>query len=472
MTPKTQATQKLDRDFAEAVEIPRAHRPAESLNPELVLARLGLLWQNRRFLARASAVGALLSLALAFLIPAEFQSTTRLMPPDNATTASMAVLAGMSAKGGAGLGNLAGDLLGLKSSGDLFVGVLQSRTVQDRLIERFDLRKVYRERLWERARNKLASNTGISMDRKSGIITITVVDRDPNRAAAMAEAYVAELNRLVAELSTSGARRERLFLEDRLQSVQRDLQVAEEDFSQFASKNMAIDIKEQGRAMVEAAAGLQGRLIAAESELEALRQIYSDNNVRVRSVEAQISELRQQLEKVGGRGEDASTASSTSGDSLYPSIKKLPLLGVTYADLYRRTKVQEAVFEALTQQYELAKVQEARETPSVKVLDAANIPERKSFPPRLVILLAGILLSFALGVTWILGRAHWQQMDSNRPLKVVTLGVYEGARSHLEQASQNGSKLGWVVRNAKRFRKAPTSSQADTRNGNGCTLTR
>src|SRR5262249_54170959 len=188
-------------------------------------------------------------------------------------------------------------LLGLKSSGDLFIGVLQSRTLQDRLIERFHLRKVYHERLEEGARKKLAENTIIYEDRKSAIITITVRDKSPFQAAAIAQAYVDELNQLLSELSTSGAHRERVFLEGRLKSVQQDLETAETDFSQFSSKNMAIDLKEQGKAMVEGAATLQGQLIAAKSELEGLRQIYADGHVRVRAVQARISELKQQLEK-------------------------------------------------------------------------------------------------------------------------------------------------------------------------------
>jgi capsule polysaccharide export protein KpsE/RkpR len=190
---------------------------------------------------------------------------------------------------------------------------------------------------------------------------------------------VEELNRLVADLSTSSARRERVFLEERLQGVSRDLEDAEKNFSQFASKNSAIDVKEQGKAMVEAAATLQGQLIAAQSQLEGFREIYTDNNPRVRTIKARIDELRRQLEKLGGKGESSTDVSSGSGESLYPSIRKLPLLGVTYADLYRRTRVQEAVFETLTKEYEMAKVQEAKEIPTVKVLDTPNVPDRKPF---------------------------------------------------------------------------------------------
>jgi capsule polysaccharide export protein KpsE/RkpR len=134
------------------------------------------------------------------------------------------------------------------------------------------------------ARKALSQHTAISVDRKSQIISITVTDKSPQRAAAISQAYVEELNRLVAGLSTSSARRERIFLEGRLGAVNEDLQAAEKDFSQFASKNTAIDVKEQGKAMVGAAASLQGQLIAAKAQYEGLRQIYTDNNTRVRAV--------------------------------------------------------------------------------------------------------------------------------------------------------------------------------------------
>jgi len=357
------------------------------------------------------------------------------------------MMAALAAKTGSGLGAVAGDLLGVKSSGALFIGILRSRTIEDRLIERFDLKKVYWVRLEEAARQKLAEKTSISEDRKSGIITITVTDGDPKRAAAIAQAYVAELDRLVAELSTSAAHRERVFLEERLTAVKRDLDQASKEFSQFASKNIAIDIKEQGRAMVEAAATLQGHLIAAESELKGLQEIYTPNNVRVRSAQARISELKRQLEKLGGKLTTTEGGDTNSeSNSLYPSIRKLPILGVTYADLYRRTRIQEVVFETLTQQYELAKVQEAKETPSVKVLDSANVPERKSFPPRLLIMFLGTFLALSLGVVWLLGNARWAEVDPEDPRKAFAQEVFEALKAEMPWASQNGSRLGGMTR--------------------------
>src|SRR5216683_2532906 len=400
--------------------LPLAPEPEETRQAnEKSVAHLRLLWKHRRLLARVVFAGIVASTLIALLIPTCYESTARLMPPDNTQTGGLAMAAAALSGGAGGLGGIAGDMLGIKSTSDIFVGILSSRTVQNKLIQQFDLRKIYGDRGMEAASKDLAERTGIAVDRKSQIITLTVTDHDPKRAAAMGQAYVEELNRLVAELSTSSARRERIFLEGRLQAVSKDLESAEKEFSQFSSKNSAIDIKEQGKAMVEAAATLQGHLIAAESELEGLRQTYTDNNVRVRSVRARIDELKHQLEKIGGKGEDASAPAGQQQAALYPSIRRLPLLGVTYADLYRRTRVQEAVFEALTKEYEMAKVQEAKEIPTVMVLDAPNIPEKKSFPPRLLTIFLGTCLGLMFSMTWVFGKTRWEGTEPDDPRKVL-----------------------------------------------------
>jgi uncharacterized protein involved in exopolysaccharide biosynthesis len=229
-------------------------------------------------------------------------------------------------------------------------------------------------------------------------------------------------------LNTSSAHKERVFLEDRLIGVQKDLEAAEKDFSKFASQNTAIDVKEQGRAMIGATAEVEGQLIAAETQLEGLQQIYTPNNVRIRSLQARIDEYRRQLKKMGGTasasaengaGAAGGTGATTDTADLYPSIRQLPILGVTWGDLYRNTKVEEAIFETLTKQYELAKVEEARETPSVKVLDPADLPERKSFPPRTILILFGSLLVFVFAGAWILAKSRWQEIDPQDPEKLL-----------------------------------------------------
>jgi capsule polysaccharide export protein KpsE/RkpR len=412
--------------------------------------RLRLLWGRRRFFARAAAIGLIASTIIAFLIPKSYTSTMQLMPPDPQSTSGMAMMAAMAGKAGGGLAGVAGDLLGLKSSGALFIGVLRSETSQDRLIQQFDLRKVYGKRLVTDARTRLDGNTSISEDRKSGIITISVTDHSPRRAAELASAYTDQLNSLVTELSTSSAHRERVFLEERLKVAKQDLDDASNQLAQFSSTNNTLDMQLEGKAMLDAAGTIGGEMIAAQSQLAGLRQIYTDNNSRVRSLNARVVELRRQLEKLGGtqaKGADGGTASaSQSADPAtaptnglpFPTIRSLPLLGAKYADYYRRAKVQETVYELLTEQYELAKVQEAKETPSVKVLDPARVPERKSFPPRLEIMFLGTFLVFASSVVWVLGSARWEEVDPQDPRKVFAQEVVGVLKARMPSASRNG----------------------------------
>jgi uncharacterized protein involved in exopolysaccharide biosynthesis len=328
---------------------------------------------------------------------------------------------------------------------------LRSQTSQDRLIQQFDLRKVYGKRLVVDARSRLDENTSISEDRKSGIITISVTDRSPQRAAALAAAYVDQLNSLASELSTSSAHRERVFLEERLKVAKQELDDASNQLAQFSSKNNTLDMQLEGKAMLDAAGMIGGEMIAAQAQLEGLRQIYTDNNSRVRSLNARVAELRKQLEKIGGtQAEGADGGAATASQSAdppaasrtglpYPTIRSLPLLGAKYADFYRRAKIQETVFELLTEQYELAKVQEAKETPSVKVLDAAGIPEKKSFPPRLVIMFLGTFLVSALSVICVLGKARWDEVDPQDPRKVFVQEVSGTLKARMPWALRNGT---------------------------------
>jgi uncharacterized protein involved in exopolysaccharide biosynthesis len=426
-----------------------------TLERQLFVNRQRLVWENRTFSFKAAAIGLILSTALAFLIPNRFESTARLMPPDQSGSGMGMAMLAMAGGGGAGsqlgssssLGSMVGDLLGLKGSSDLFVGVLQSRTVQDDLINKFNLRDVYWDRRMEDARKDLGKHTTVSADRKSGIISIQVEDKSPQRAAAMAGEYVSELNQMVTQLNTSSAHRERVFLEDRLVQVNRDLEAAEKNFSEFASKNTALDIPTQGRAMIEASAQLEGQLIAAETELQGLRQVYADGNVRVRAMQARVDELQHELKKnLGSESGDPLSSNTSKGagrqnqQSLFPTIRQLPVLGVGYADLYRNTRVEEAIFQVLTQEYELAKVEEAKETPSIKVLDSPYIPDKKSFPPRLLIIALGTMLSVAVGICWVFGKNSWDQTEQGDPQKELAQEVIHAIRSHTPWSATNGSK--------------------------------
>lgn len=432
--------------------------------PTRLLPYLQVLWQSRRFLVRAAFSAFVASALIAILMHNRYHAVTRLMPPDTQSSSGLGMLAAMASRAGTGSGvsgfggGIASDLLGVKSSGALFVGIISSQTVQDRIIRDFDLQRVYGNSKIEDARNNLAEHTDVFEDRKSGIITIGVTDRDPKRAAAMAHAYVDELDRLVAQVSTSSARRERIFLEERLKTVKAELDSTAKNFSNFASKNTAIDIPAQGKAMVEAAANLQGRLIAAQAELSGLQQIYTNNNVRVRAAEARVNELQQKLTEIGA---GVPGGESKEEGALYPSIRRLPVLGVTYADLFLQTKIQSTVFELLTQQYETAKVQEAKEIPSVKVLDAAIVPTKKSFPPRTLLTILGTMLGLAVAMVWVVAKTKWEAVDASHPRKVFANEVFTTMRTSLPRFSRNGTGADSNGNSRWTWRKKPLNEQEE-----------
>jgi uncharacterized protein involved in exopolysaccharide biosynthesis len=320
---------------------------------------------------------------------------------------------------------LAGDMVGVKSSSAVFAKVLESRTVLDHLIKRFDLRKKYHLSRWEDTREKLVSRTLIAEDKKSGVITVSFRDRDADLATAVTDAYVEELGSVMTNVSTSAARRERIFIEQRLADENKNLQDAEQQFSQFASTNMALDVPEQTKVTVEAAARLQGELIAARAQLEGLKQTYTEENIRVKSVQAHVNELERALGKINS-GRAAGIQDPTSP---YPSVKSLPLLGVKWADLYRNSKIRETVVELLTQQYEMARIQEAKEIPSVKVLDPASRPEIRR-PSWLVVLLEGTFLGGCMACFGYFLKNWWERWDQDDPRRMLISQVFGGRKKN------------------------------------------
>ncbi|WP_263356196.1 GumC family protein [Acidicapsa ligni] len=395
------------------------------------------LWQRRKTLLRIGIVAFILSTVIAFTIPKRYKSTTNIMPPEQqgSGTALLAALAGRAGGGAGSLGMLASGLLGAKGNGDLYIDLLRSGTVTGSLAERFHLQQIYKKRYMKDTLKKLSSNTQITESKKSGVITIVVTDTDRQRAQDLARGYVEELNKVLARVSTSSARRERQFVEQRQAAVLKELDDAEEQLSQFSSSTSTIDIREQTRATVDAGAKLQAQMIFGESELESLKQIYGDNNVRVKAASERIGVLQRELGKIGGSSDTTNAPLALSKDELYPPLRRLPELGVRYANLFRRVKVQETVYELLSAEYETARIQEAKEIPTVSTIDSAGWPEKKSFPPRLIFMLAGTLIVLLFASFVMLYLRNWHELDESDDLKkLVRIFKSRNATSHSDGA--------------------------------------
>ena len=386
--------------------------------------RVSILWSRRALLLRVFAVSIVVATGVAFLVPKEYKSVARIMPPDQQNT-SAAVLAALSARAGnfGALGSLASGLLGVRSTTFLFISLLQSGTVSGELVDHFHLQSVYHQRYAVDAAKKLAHHTKITDDKKSGVITIEVTDHDPVRARDIAQAYLDNLNRLVIQTSTSSAHQERMFIEQRLSSVSADLERAQKELSEFSSRNNTVDLKEQTRAMVDAGARVEGALVMEQSTLNSLRQVYGDQNLRVRQAQTRVDTLRRELGKVAGNGTSAGQDSASSTDPVasdtetYPPLRQLPLLAVPYADLYRRVRVEETVYELLTQQYETARIEEAKDVPVVSVIDRPAVPEKKSFPPRALLVILATAATVAAAAGFILLSHRWAELPDNDEMR-------------------------------------------------------
>jgi len=359
------------------------------------------------------------------LLPNKYTSTAQLMPPDQQTFANASTLSALSGAGA--LLPSGGGLLSARTPGSTAIGVLSSATVQDDLINRFSLLHVYRAKHYVDARRVLAARTTMEEDKKSGLIIISVTDKDRYLARDLTKAYIEELNKVLNLENTSSAHRERVFLEDRLSSLKTSLDTTTEQLSKFSSRNATINPQTQGQALIESASRLQAELITAQAELYGLKAQYSDDNVRVRSLQARIDELQSQLRKMNGIGEQNNSADLQAGQ-LSPSIRELPLLGATYSDLFRQVTMQENIYEALTKQYELAKVQEAKELPTIKVLDEPDVPELKSSPHRTILILIITFLSAFAVIAGVLVRRLWELMSSSNALKRVPTTVFRYIR--------------------------------------------
>jgi uncharacterized protein involved in exopolysaccharide biosynthesis len=384
-----------------------------------------MVWARWRFVLCIVLAGILLSFVYAIRQPNIYTSTTTLMPPDQSSSYSglMGMISGGSAAASFGAGEL-----GLEAPDELYVSILSSRSVEDGVVAQLDLGKYFHLDDPATARGVLGGEVSAQSDHRTGIITITVHDLKPEMAAKIADAMVTQLNRVLSDNSTSSARRERIFLEGRVSEIKKDLDDTAQALSEFSGKNRTVDAASQARSMIDAGIRLQSELADARSQLAALRQVYSEDNSRVKSLQARISELQQEVDAMSGQPGGGKGAASNAS---YPSAAQLSTLGVTYYDLQRKMMVQEAIWEALAKQYESAKVEEVKSMPTVRVLDAANIPKSKSGPVRSMIMIVGTLVSFAVACLLVVGLKFWEQMDREAEPKKLILEIVAGVKKTL-----------------------------------------
>jgi uncharacterized protein involved in exopolysaccharide biosynthesis len=416
----------------------------------------GVLWLERRRLFWRTISLVLLTFGLLFLLPNRYTATAVLNPPSSEPMSGMNMLIGAKT----GISDMAssalGGMMGMQDQGQLYIKEMMSNSVQDRLIERFDLKKVYRDKLEEDARKDLTAATMLDEDTKSGAISVSVTDKSPTRAAELANAYAAELGLLNARVNADSAKAEREYFGYQLQQARELLQKDTKELAAFGIQNGTVDANEQGTALAGAAAALEGQILGTEAEIKGLLQIYTPQHENVLALQAKLAAMRQQLQELKGK---APANLDNGTDNLKETLNVSP----AFMDLGRKVKIQESVVETLSQQFELSKLEELYKVSSVQVFDPALVPERKSKPHRaLISVLLGVVFFF-LQCTFIIARNHWRSLSTDDPWRVTLLpavAVMSCAYARVSKSIAAGDR-NFVTRWRKRRLEKRASAKVD-----------
>lgn len=370
------------------------HKPQSDsmLDDEIDFSQLlKVLWQSRRVVVISTVACGTAALAVALLLPPVFTARSSIMPPQQQSSGMAAALGSLSALAGVGGGGA------LKNPNDLYVGILKSQNVADSLIKRFDLKRRFDVKTLVEARAVLDKIANIQ-SAKSGLIEIAVEEKDPAFAARLANAYIEELKRVNQSLAVTDAAKRRLFFERQLKDVRGELSIAEAQLEKLQKITGLILPEGQVSGVIKATADLKASIAAKEIQLAAMRSFATDKNPDFIRTQQELQALRQQLHQL--------SASNNDESGLLPGVAKLPENGLAYVRALREIKYQEALLEAMSKQYELARVEEARDSSLIQVLDAATIPDRKSGPKRALIVLMGSLLGAMASMAYVLFKAR------------------------------------------------------------------
>lgn len=360
-----------------------ANSPAESIeDDEISLLDLAIVLAKHKLLILGfPAIVAVLAIIVSLMMTPQFTATAKMLPPEKSqgTSALMAQLGGLA--------GLAGGAAGIKNPNDLYIGMLKSRTLQDAMIKRFDLMKLWEAKLESSVRQRLGTMSNITSG-KDSIITIEVTDEDPKRAADMANAYIDELYKLSKSIATTEASRRRLFFEQQFLLAKDQLAKAEMAARQGLEQGGIVKVDDQGRTMVETSARLRGQISVKEVQIGAMQSFAAPGNPELRMAQQELTVLKNELARTEGANAGKAKIGQPDG-----------VQGFENLNLLRDLKYFETIYELLARQYEMAKIDEAKDSAIIQVMDAAIPPDQKSKPKRAMIV---IIATLAAGFVAIL----------------------------------------------------------------------
>ncbi|CAB5084748.1 Tyrosine-protein kinase (EC [Olavius algarvensis associated proteobacterium Delta 3] len=383
---------------------------------EINFLDLLVVFLNRKRLIIMFTMGAaLLSLIISLLLPNMFIATARVLPPRPPKTGLFSAITQATGAIGGLLRNMEDS-----TTSELYVGILKSRSVADALIEKFGLKELYNMKYMTHVYKNLEKNSDFKISRDDGIISISVMDRDPRRAAEMANYYVEMLDKKNQKVNTSEGQRKREFLDKRLEKVKKDLIDAENALREFQEKYKLFSIEEQAKVAIEGAARIKSEIIITQTELEVLKQFGTVRQNEAIMLKAKIDELQDQLEgiEVGSAKNNIDTQKENEKNSnFYIPFKEIPELGLQLTRLMREAKIQEKVFEIITTEYEMAKIEEAKDVNTIQMLDNAVPPDKKSAPRRLTIVFLSTVSALLISVSYVFFIEFLNKIRKSDPAK-------------------------------------------------------
>ncbi|OIP59518.1 MAG: hypothetical protein AUK38_05275 [Nitrospirae bacterium CG2_30_41_42] len=379
-----------------------------------------VLLKRKRLIMGITFGAAIITAIISLIMPPIYRAETKILPPQQGSSMATQFLSQLGSAAG-----LVGGAVGIKTPNDLYIGLLKSRLVLDGVIDRFKLMELYKTKSRENARRGLADTLKARDDKKSGIITIGVEDKDPKRAADMANAFVEELKNMNKGLAVTEAGQRRLFFEEQLKDTKEALIKAEDSMEGFQERTGAIKIDEQAKAVIEGIANLRAQIAAKEVGLKVMRTYATPQNPDIQRAEEELRGMREQLGRLETR------SGGHNPDPLMPT-GRIPALGTEYIRKLREFKYQEALYEILLKQYEAARLDEARDAAIIQVIEKAIPPEKRVKPKRKQMVMIATFSGLFFSVFAAFFMEYIEKLKSNPEDKVRLEAIKKNANFRLK----------------------------------------
>jgi uncharacterized protein involved in exopolysaccharide biosynthesis len=364
--------------------------------------------ERKRLVLIITVVFAILAIVISLILPPRYTAAVALLPPQQNSSMGAALASQLGNLGSSlgGVAALAGGSLGIKNPNEMFVGMLRSRTVEDAMVQHFGLMQEYHARYPSDARKSFEDHATLDVDSKDGLIHIYIVDRDPKRAAEIANGYVVQFRNLSQNLAITEASQRRFFFQQELEEAKNNLANAEEALKKTEQTTGVIQLDSQAKALIETATSLRAQITAREVQIQGMETYATGENSQLIQAQRELDSLRAQLAKLGG-------SEDTSGELLVTK-GRVTDAGLDYVRKLRDVKYYETIFEILARQFEIAKLDEAKQGALIQVVDSAVPPDKRSFPKRGIIVIVATASGFFIGIFIALFQGGFERVKADQ----------------------------------------------------------